>query len=73
MMESKSYRVESRTRTLLKSISWRLFGTLATFLATLSITKSLDIATAVGAIELCAKIFLFYLHERIWMKINSTI
>lgn len=73
MTKSNFYQIESRSRTLIKSISWRLLGTLTTFGATLSITKSLNIATTVGAIELFAKIFLFYLHERIWIKINNTI
>ena len=73
MSEVKIYVTESHTRTWIKSISWRLLGTATTFCATFSITNSLDIATAVGAIELIAKTFLYYVHERIWIRINNII
>ena len=73
MTEMAVYPVESHARTWMKSISWRILGTLTTVGATFSITNNFNIATAVGAIELVAKIFLFYMHERLWIKISKVI
>ena len=71
MAQEKIYSAESHIRTLIKSVSWRVLGTLTTMVVTFSITNSLSVATAVGVIELLAKVVLFYLHERIWIKINN--
>lgn len=71
MSDATLYKTESHFQTWLKSISWRLLGTMTTFVVTFSITQSLNVATAVGTTEFCAKIILFYMHERIWLKINS--
>ena len=68
---TQRYLAESHTISLMKSISWRIVGTLTTFSVTFTITDSVGYAAAVGGIELVAKIFLFYLHERIWIKIHA--
>ncbi|OAI48175.1 hypothetical protein AYO45_01135 [Gammaproteobacteria bacterium SCGC AG-212-F23] len=65
--------VDSHTRSWIKAVSWRILGTLTTVGVTFSVTNSLVMATSVGVIEFIAKTFLFYLHERLWIKINSWI
>lgn len=70
-MTERIYKEENNLRILLKAISWRVFGTLTTITATFTFTNSLNIATAVGAIEMISKIILFYVHEKIWIKINQ--
>jgi uncharacterized membrane protein len=58
--------MESHLRSLLKSISWRIFATMTTIIITFLITHQLNLALYVGFFEFFSKIFLFYLHERIW-------
>lgn len=57
---------ESRTRSLLKAISYRVIGTLTTAILTYFITGDVGAALAIGAVEPFAKIVIFYLHERAW-------
>ena len=51
---------------LIKGVSWRIFGTLATTVIVLVITGKADLALGVGAFEVVSKIILFYFHERLW-------
>ena len=57
-------------RSLYKTISWRCFATLDTFLITWLITGSLLIGGSVVSLEVVTKTFLYYFHERIWSKFN---
>ncbi|HEY4775835.1 MAG TPA: DUF2061 domain-containing protein [Xanthobacteraceae bacterium] len=47
-------------------MSWRITGSLDTFLLSLIITGSIKIAGAIAIVEVITKIALFYLHERAW-------
>jgi len=62
--------MESKRRSFLKVISWRLTATLTTMVISLLITGNLDMALKIGVFELVAKILLQYLHERVWTKIK---
>ena len=57
-------------RSLLKTISWRLIGTLDTILISWAITGALTLAFSIGFVELVTKMILYYFHERAWNKIN---
>ncbi len=57
-------------RSLAKSISYRITGSLYTFLISYLITGKIGWALTIGIVELFTKIFLYYLHERIWEKIS---
>lgn len=57
---------ESRKRSLLKSISWRVFGSCMTGIAAYLLTGNLSLTLYIGAGEFFAKILLFYFHERLW-------
>ena len=61
---------ESHRRSLAKAISWRVVGTLDTFLISWLVTGEPIVAAAISAIEVFTKIALFYLHERGWSKIR---
>jgi adenylylsulfate kinase len=63
---------ESHLRSIVKAISWRIFGTLATMLITYFFTHKIDIAIYIGIFEFISKIVLFYIHERIWVGISQT-
>ncbi|HWZ15293.1 MAG TPA: adenylyl-sulfate kinase [Mucilaginibacter sp.] len=60
----------SKTRHLAKTITWRIIGTLSTILIAWLITGSPVWGLRIGAVELTAKMCLYYLHERIWYKID---
>ena len=57
---------ESHSRSVLKALSWRIFGTVVTAALVYLFTKRLVLSLAVGALEFFSKIGLFWLHERMW-------
>ena len=57
---------ESHSRSMLKALSWRVFGTLVTAALVYLFTRRLVLSLAVGAMEFFSKIGLFWLHERLW-------
>jgi len=61
---------EGHSRSLLKAISWRITGTLDTFVISFFVTGKPAIAGSIAATELLTKVALFYGHERLWAKIN---
>jgi uncharacterized membrane protein len=60
----------SNIRSLLKGISWRAFGTIDTIFISWIISGNPMGALKVGTSEVFTKIFLFYLHERLWRLIK---
>ncbi len=58
--------IESHPRSFVKAVSWRILGSLDTFIWSLIMTGSLGIAGSIAGFEVASKIFLFYFHERLW-------
>ena len=58
--------METRTRSLAKAISWRIFATLTTMLLVYVFTGNLVVSESVGLAELVSKIVIYYVHERVW-------
>lgn len=58
----------TRTRLLVKSLSWRILSTTVSFLLIYYVTGSVLVAANVAVINFFLKYFLFYVHERIWEK-----
>lgn len=61
---------DTATRSLVKTITWRITGSGATFAISYAISKSLTIAGTIAVIQLTANTILYYIHERIWDKIS---
>lgn len=61
---------EKVSRSVLKSISWRIIGTLDTILISYIITGAWSFAMSIGAIELVTKMGLYIVHERLWNRIS---
>ena len=61
---------ENKSRSLGKSISWRVLASCDTILISYIITGSFAIAASIGSIEVLTKMFLYYFHERIWNNIS---
>ncbi len=60
---------ESRRRSAFKALSWRITGTLATTIIVFLFTGNLVLSIGVGVSEGLAKVFCFYMHERLWENI----
>lgn len=59
-----------RDRALHKAVSWRILGSLDTTMLTWIFSGSFKIATFVGSAEVVTKIFLYWIHEKIWERIK---
>ncbi len=57
-------------RSIVKSISWRIIGTLDTIIISWIITGTLTLAFSIGFVELMSKMVLYFFHERIWNRIQ---
>jgi uncharacterized membrane protein len=57
---------DSNAKSLLKSISWRIVGTIDTIIISYIITGQLVMAVSIGSVEVVSKIILYYFHERVW-------
>ena len=68
-MRNKNANTESHLRSVLKGITWRVLATLTTTIIAYIVTRRLDVAVEIGAIEVVAKIIIYYLHERTWLLI----
>lgn len=62
--------VDHHSRSLIKGVSWRVFGTLDTILIALFWTGEFDKALKIGFAEVFTKILLYYLHERLWLRMK---
>ena len=61
---------EKPIRSVIKSLSWRIIGTLDTILISWLVTGTLQLALSIGLIELITKMILYFFHERIWNLIT---
>jgi uncharacterized membrane protein len=61
---------EAHGRSLAKAVSWRITGTVDTFIISFIITGEVATAGSIAATELVTKICLYYFHERIWTLIS---
>jgi len=61
---------ETRTRSLLKTIIWRVIATLVTGLAAYFFTAQLGETTKITIVSAAISIVAYYIHERIWNKIS---
>jgi uncharacterized membrane protein len=58
----------SRKRHILKTITWRIIGTMDTMLIGWLVSSDPLISLSIGGFELITKTVLYYFHERIWYK-----
>lgn len=61
----------SRKRHFLKTITWRIIGTLDTMILSWIITGNWKFGVAIGGVELITKMVLYYFHERAWYKFTK--
>ena len=61
----------SYKRHILKTISWRILGTVDTILLSWFITGSWKLGLSIGGVEVITKMVLYFLHERAWYKFSN--
>ena len=59
-----------RSRHLLKTITWRIIGTLDTMLLGWFVSGDHKVGLTIGSLELITKMVLYYGHERIWYSVD---
>jgi uncharacterized membrane protein len=62
--------METHARSIIKSLTWRLFGLVFTFLIGWVVTGSVKLGVTLGVLDFFAKLVTFYAHERFWMRIR---
>jgi uncharacterized membrane protein len=60
----------TKQRSALKAVTWRIIGTMDTFLLSWFITKEPVTAGAIASFEVLTKTILYYFHERGWNKVS---
>jgi uncharacterized membrane protein len=60
----------TKSRSALKAITWRIVGTLDTFVLSYFITHKAITAASIAGFEVLTKTILYYFHERGWNNIQ---
>ncbi len=61
---------ESKRRSLMKGLTWRLTASMTTMLIVFVITGNLALVAGVGLADVTVKIFFYYCHERLWGRVH---
>lgn len=61
---------ENIKRSIVRTISWRVVGTLATVTISYVITGTLALAFSIGGIGLISKMLLYFFHEPAWNNLK---
>ncbi len=77
-LRSQNIEKDSPTRSILKAISWRLIASGSTFIISFTIFTSatesafkeiIGAVSLITAVDIVAKLILYYFHERLWTNI----
>jgi adenylylsulfate kinase len=60
----------TKTRSFVKALSYRIWGTLSSVAVAYVITKNASLSITIAFWETTVKIFIYYAHERGWNKIQ---
>jgi len=74
-MKSSTQRNDDKTlvsykRHVMKTITWRLIGTIDTIIIGWIISGDPFIGLKIGSVEVITKMVLYFIHERFWYKLN---
>jgi uncharacterized membrane protein len=61
---------DTARRSLVKTVSWRITGSSATFTISYLVSGNFVVAGTIALIQLTANTILYFIHERIWNKIH---
>ena len=61
---------DSHFRSIAKAVSWRVTGSIDTFVLSFIFTGSVKVAGSIAGAEAITKMIFYYLHERAWSVIR---
>ena len=61
---------DTSTRSLVKTISWRITGSGATFAISYLVLGDFSVAGTIAITQVTLNTILYYIHERIWNRIT---
>lgn len=61
---------DTSVRSLAKAVSWRITGTIDTFVISWLITGQVLLASGIAFTEIMTKVGLYWVHERVWSRIQ---
>ena len=61
---------DSSLKSLAKTISWRIVGTIDTMIISYIVTGETAMALSIGSVEVVSKMILYYVHERVWSGVK---
>lgn len=62
--------IEKKSRSAIKTISWRFTATIITIVLVYIFTGKQKISIGVGLVEVITKTVFYYVHERMWVRIS---
>lgn len=62
---------DTKTRSVIKGVTWRIIGTLDTIFLSWLITGDVTKAMKIGGFEVFTKTILYFIHERVWLAISK--
>lgn len=62
--------METHARSIVKSIVWRVIGVVLLLIITYFTTKNLKEMTIITVLFHGSRVFMYYYHERIWLKVK---
>ena len=62
--------VETRKRSIMKSISWRITASMTTLILVYLFTGQWTVAGGVTLVEAIIKMAIYYVHERLWSGVE---
>ena len=60
----------TKTRSFVKALSYRIWGTLSSVAIAYAVTKNVSLSITIAFWETVVKIFIYYAHERGWNYIQ---
>ncbi|HDY65362.1 MAG TPA: DUF2061 domain-containing protein [Phycisphaerae bacterium] len=62
--------METRSRTIIKSLTWRVVALVITTTVVWVATRKMELAASVGLADTAIKLVVYYAHERCWLKVH---
>lgn len=61
---------ETHKRSIIKGITWRVIASGTTMTVVYIVTGNIALVAGVGMVDVSAKVFFYYAHERIWGRVH---
>jgi uncharacterized membrane protein len=62
--------METRRRSIVKTISYRIFSSMLTFLIAWALSGRFSLGLQIGLLDAVTKLVGYFLHERVWARIK---